>query len=404
MRLWDTHPFLDLTLVRGQGSTVWDDRGRPYLDLVSGTWCAALGHGHPRWTEAVQRLAGTLVHGAGSCRSGGIERGLAKLGEILPPRLDRAVFLSSGSEAVELALKMARAATKTEGVAILEGCFYGSTNHALSLSEAGRGMDFLPSPGRTHRLPRPDCRRCPMGRTAGCGGAFPCLEPLEQLPEGAVAAVLYEPVISGAGILVPPAGYGARLRAVCSRKGILLLCNEVTTGLGRTGRWFGFEHEGIVPDLLVMGKVLGAGLPVSAVATTAEVESACAGRVVHGQSHQDDPFSGGLAAEVIGILQAEALVPRAGAVGRRLGSGLEALRARRPGLYEVRGLGAMVGIELEAELAPQGPRLVQDLLRRGFLVGYQPASRSFRLFPPYVITEPELDAFLAALEDVLTSL
>jgi 2,2-dialkylglycine decarboxylase (pyruvate) len=402
MHLWNTNPFAGISLAKGQGCTVWDDRGKPYLDLLSGTWCAALGYGHPRWTAAVQRLAGSLVHMGGAFHHAGLERGMAKLAEILPPRLDRAVFLSSGSEAVELALKMARAATGAHEFVVLEGCFYGSTNHALSLSEMGRTIDFLPSPGTVHRLPKPDCARCPM--SADCDGSFPCLEKLEALPDHAIAAVLFEPVISGAGILVPPPGYAAKLRETCTRKGFPLLCNEVTTGLGRTGRWFGFEHDGIVPDLLIMGKILGAGLPVSAVATTQEIEAACGSKVLHLQSHQNDPFSGGLAAEVITILQEERLVEASEIIGHRLREGVSAMRLRKPAIKAVRGLGTMVGIELQPEVAPQGPAIVKRMLEKGFLISFQPAYRSFRLFPPFVLTESEMDSFLVNFEDALGAL
>lgn len=401
MRSWNTHPFHEITLAGGKGSTVWDDRGKTYLDLLSGTWCATLGHGHPRWAAAVQRQAAGLVHAGSGFPSEGLAAGLAKLGEILPPELDRAVFLSSGSEAVELALKMARAATGGNEIVITEGAFYGSTPYALSLSEVGRSMPYLPAPGTVHRLPKPDCRRCPMGCGQGCNQTFPCLEPLEKLRGRPIAAVLYEPAISGAGILLLPPGYAARLKELAAACGAPLVCNEVTTGMGRTGRWFGFEHGGLVPDLLVLGKVLGAGLPVAAVATTAALEAACGGRLLHGQSHQNDPFSGALAAEVIAILQDEGLVARAARVGEHLRGGLAGVMARVPWIREVRCLGAMVGIEVQEDAHARGPEWARRLLQRGFIVNYQPLSRSFRLFPPFVITETELDAFLEAFEGVL---
>ncbi len=405
MQTWATNPLAGITLVRGQGCTVRDSSGKAYLDLLSGTWCNVLGYGHPRWVRAVEAQAPALVHVGAPFATPEIDEALAKLREILPPALDRAVLLNTGSEAVELALKMARAATGAGGIVVVEGGYYGATTYALGLSEAGRTAAYLPQLGPVHRVPAPRCTRCPSGRTDGCAdGAFPCLAPLEALAaEGRrdVAAILWEPVVSAAGVLVPPRGWAPRLRELGARCGALLVAEEVTTGVGRTGRWFAFEHDGVVPDLLVVGKAIGAGLPVSAVVTTADVEARCRGTLAHVQSHQNDPFSGLVAATVVSILQEERLVERAAARGAELLAGLDAVRAHRAAVAEVRGLGAMVGVELAADRAGKGAEIAGRLLDRGFIVNWQPLSRSFRLFPPYVIASAEIAAFVEAFDDVM---
>jgi len=404
MQLWQTNPFDSVRLARAQGCTVWDTAGKPYLDLLSGTWCSVLGHAHPRWLAAVLAHASTLTHTASRFVSTAIEEAMGKLSEILPPGLNRAVFLSSGSEAVELALKMARAATGRKAVVVVERGYYGATMHALALSEAGRTMTYLPALDAVHRLPAPYCGRCPMGRSWPCDGTFPCLDGLAQLADQTnpdVAAVLYEPVIA-AGILAPPVGYGARLRELTSRCGAMLIAEEVTTGMGRTGRWFGFEHERIVPDILVIGKAIGGGLPVSVVVTSEAFESSCRDRLGrHVQSHQNDPFSGGVAAAVIAVLQDEKLVEAAAARGQQLMSGLDAIAARMQVIREVRGRGAMIGVELEARWAEQGPRMVADMFHAGFIIDFHAPSSTFRLFPPFVISQPEADSFLHAFERAL---
>lgn len=397
MDLLRTNPFVDTHFVRAQGCTLWDASGKPCLDLLSGTWCSVLGHSHPRWMEAVRDQVGRIVHTAAPFVADEVRGALDRLADTLPPQLDRAVLSNSGSEAVELSLKLALAATGREGIAVIERGYFGATIFAFSLSEVGRNFPFIPKPRGVLRLPAPDCRRCPKDRTfPGCG--YACLDALESV-EG-LAAVMYEPVFGVGAILVPPPGYGARLRELAARKGALLIAEEITTGMGRTGRWFGFEHDGIVPDIVAIGKAIGGGLPVAAVATTADVESRCSA-FRHVQSHQNDPFSGRIAATVIDILREERLVDASETKGRHLLERLGALAARREGIANVRGRGLMAGIELTPDFASRGTDIQRKLFELGFLVDYQPQTSTFRLFPPYVIGMEELDAFVAALDEAM---
>lgn len=213
-----------------------------------------------------------------------------------------------------------------------------------------------------------------------------------------IAAVLYEPVMAGGGMIVPPPGYGAQLRALTSRYEIPLIAEEVTTGMGRTGRWFGFEHDNIVPDILIIGKAIGAGLPVSAVVTTGEIEARCESVLRHVQSHQNDPLSGRIAATVISILQEDHLFEQAAERGAHLLEGLKIVQSRYPSIEDVRGKGAMVGIELTEDHADKGKVVFQRLLNAGFIVDYQHETATFRLFPPYIISTQEIDSFLIAFE------
>ncbi|MCP4660796.1 MAG: aspartate aminotransferase family protein [bacterium] len=402
MRLWQTNPFHKMVLTRGEGSTVWDTTGKPYVDLLSGTWCNILGYGHPRWVNAIREQVAKLTHVGASFFAEEVDHALPKLQEILPPLLNRVVFLNTGSEAVELALKMARAATHADRVVVIEKGYYGATSYALTLSEAGRTAPYLPRLGSVHRLPVPHCRRCPAGRSRPCGD-FACLDGLRALVEDGepLAAVIYEPVMGAGGIIVCPDGYGTRLRDLTSRCGALLIAEEVTTGVGRTGRWFGFEHDDVVPDVLVIGKAIGAGLPVAVVATTEEVETRCGSVLRHVQSHQNDPLSARMAATVISILQEEGLIEAAAGQGACLMNGLRDLQSRCPSIAEVRGKGAMLGVELVEEQAARGPAMVERLLEAGFIVDYQPHNATFRFFPPYVVSTSEIDAFLSAFEQVL---
>jgi 2,2-dialkylglycine decarboxylase (pyruvate) len=405
MRNWPTNPFQDITLSYGKGCKVWDDQGKSYLDLLSGTWCSVLGHGHPRLISAINNQAERLIHTPSAFLSDEIEMALSKLAEILPRELNRAVFLNTGSEAVELALKMARSAKNRDGLVIMERGYYGATSYALSLSEIGRGVGYLPSFGSIHRIPAPNCLDCPMNLSWPCDPRFACLHSLEELSQGPgklPAAVIYEPVMGNGGIIVPPRGYGTRLREVTSKCDALLIAEEVTTGLGRTGRWFAFQHENILPDILVLGKALGAGLPVSAVISTEEVAERCRNRVTHVQSHQNDSFSGRIASTVISIIQDENLVQKAGEMGRYLMEGLRNIKRYAPSIRDVRGLGAMVGVELDSDWSDRGPDMILALLERGFILDYRAPYSTFRLFPPYIISQQEIDEFLHAFGKILT--
>lgn len=400
MRLWHTNPLEGITLVGGEGCRVFDASGKAFLDMLAGTWCNILGYGHRRWIEAVQEQASTLAHVGSSFATREIEEAMGRLREILPAALNRVVFLNTGSEAVELALKMARAATGEEGVVVFQRGYYGATTYALSLSEAGRDVPYLSTPQGIHRLPAPICRSCPAGRTWPCGD-FACLETPPASgngDRGGIAAILWEPVMGVGGMIVPPAGHGSRVRELASRCGAMLIAEEVTTGMGRTGRWFGFEHDDIVPDILVIGKALGAGLPVAAVVTSESVESRCRGVLRHVQSHQNDPFSGRIAAAVISIMQEEGLVERVARQGGALLEGLGDVQRRCPRICDVRGRGLMIGIELAPEWAEDGTAVARRLLEDGIIVDYRPHDATFRLFPPYVISDEEIDVFLETFE------
>ncbi|MBN2379589.1 aspartate aminotransferase family protein [candidate division WOR-3 bacterium] len=405
MQTWRTNPFEDIVLTHGEGCVVWDKKGRSYLDLLSGCWCSVLGHSHPRLLDVVGKQVSKLIHVGPAFRSEEVEAALHKIEGIVPPSLERTVFLNTGSEAVELAIKMARAATGADAIIASEGGYYGATTYALSLSEAGRNSSWLPSVESMVRIPAPLCRNCPHNMPQPCK-EFPCLNELRDLCRSKTfkaAAILYEPALAYPGIIVPPEGYGAHLKELVQELDAFFIAEEVTTGVGRTGRWFGFEHDGIVPDILVLGKALGAGLPVAAVITTQDVEERCRNRLIHVQSHQNDPFSAAVAEVVISVIEEEELVHRAATLGKYLVNRLRELQSKLHSISEIRGRGLMIGIELARELVSKGPEISRRLLDAGFITGYQARNATFRLFPPYVIERKQLDEFLGAFEEILHS-
>jgi 4-aminobutyrate aminotransferase-like enzyme len=340
-----------------------------------------------------------LTHVGKSFATEEIQQVLSKLSTILPSSLNRTVFLNTGSEAVELALKMARAATGKSGVIALERGYYGATSYALALSESGRNAAYLPHPGDLLRLPTPHCSHCPVKKSPPCEGLACIDDYLENL--GNIAAVLYEPIMAVGGVIVPPPGYGARLRTVADQAQALLIAEEVSTGIGRTGRWFGFEHEAIVPDILVLGKALGAGLPVAAVITTEDVEALCQGVLRHVQSHQNDPFSASLVQTVLSVIEEEDLLQRVRSRSAFLTQGLRVLESQFPLIEEVRGNGLMLGIQVEETQAAYAQKIAESLLHAGYILDYQSHTSTYRLFPPYIISSPEIERFLGTFEGLL---
>ena len=405
MRVWKTLSMKDTVMTRSEGCRVWDRDGNSYLDLQSGYWCNVLGYGNPDLIEPVKSQIDRLVNVMSAFRTDEIELALSELEKLLPPTLSRAAFLNSGSEAVDLALKMARAATGRTGVVVNERGYYGATSYPFSLSWPGMSAPYLPDSGEVHRLPPPLCQSCEHGSREDCSD-FRCLDGLQRLVDEGntnIAAVMYEPVL-GAGILVPPIGYGARLRVYADALGALLISEEVTTAPGKTGRWFAYQHDGIEPDILVLGKAVGAGFPVSVVVTTEEVEDRCGDSLRHVQSHQNDAFSGRVVATVLSIIREQGLVEQTAEKGEYFLEALRGLAVEYPFFVDVRGRGLIFGVELGEEHAHLGTAIQDQLFERGYLMDYSASTNTFRFFPPYVITYEEIDSFIADLRETLAYL
>lgn len=401
-----TGPRSDLRPVRGEGCWLWDEAGKRYLDLLAGTWCNVLGHGHPRFTRAIGTQIEKLIHTGSGVVTQEVQAAAECLSTILPAHLDRVTFLNTGSEAVELAIKIARIATRRMEVMGFQYGYYGATNQALALSEAGRGAPYLPAAGSIPPIPAPTCYRCPVEESyPECH--FRCLQEwrtdVEEMAPKA-AAIIFEPVLAAGGVIVPPPGYLRALAELARSWGCLLIAEEVTTGVGRTGCWFAFQHDGLSPDVLALGKALGNGLPVAAVVTTAQVEEACAGRLRHVQSHQNDPFSGAVARVVIDIIRREGLVSQAREMGAYLLQGLRRLQSVHSEIGEVRGLGLMAALELKGEEARErGIRIQRWLRDAGIILDFQPHTATFRFFPSYVISRDQLDCALELLDEALAA-
>jgi acetylornithine/N-succinyldiaminopimelate aminotransferase len=364
-----------LTLVRGDGATVWDDRGRSYVDLVAGIAVNALGHAHPAVVEAVSRQVATLGH-TSNLVANEPSMLLAERLLSLTGRDGRVFFASSGAEANEAAFKMARRTGRASVVAA-EGSFHGRTMGALALTgQPAKRAPFEPLPEGVSFVPYGD----PAALRSAVGAW--------------TAAVVLEPVLGEGGVVPAPDGYLATARRVTRERGVLLVLDEVQTGIGRTGAWFAHQAVGVEPDVLTLAKGLGGGLPVSACVAFGDA----AGLLQpgqHGTTFGGNPVSCAAALAVLDTIERDGLLERAKALGEWLTTAIEDLG--HPIVDHVRGPGLMLGIVLRAPVAARAEAALREL---GFLVNAV-APDVLRLVPPLVLTDTQAASFVAALPRAL---
>lgn len=402
-----------------KGANVRDADGNVYVDLTAAFAVAGAGHAHPRIVEAVRAQGQRLVHGMGDVHPPAIKVELLRaLAEVAPGGLAKSILANSGAEAVEAALKTAAIATGKPRVVAFHGGYHGLTYRALSVS--GREDFRAPFSGQLGAdvvfLPYPYPLRSPFGRDPEqvCAATLRYLEHLLDTPGTAhegIGAVLVEPIQGRGGDVVPPDGFLAGLRRICDERGLLLIFDEVYTGFGRTGRWFACEHEGVVPDLMAVGKGLTGGFPFAACIGTPEVMDRwprSSGEAIHTSTFLGHPLGCAAALASIVALRGERLVERSAALGERMRARLAAFAAGHPRIAEVRGRGMMIGVELVRDRASLEPapelvgRVVVEALRRGIIVlGGGIHGNVLSLSPPFVLSDAQADHALGVLEEIL---
>jgi acetylornithine/LysW-gamma-L-lysine aminotransferase len=371
------YPKRPIALVRGQGARVWDADGREYIDCLAGHGVASLGHCHPAVTTAIQEQAGLLVTCSEILYNDQRAALLAELADRVPGDLSRAFLCNSGAEAVEGAIKIARLFTGRPGVVATMRGFHGRTLGALSATWKQKYREpFSPLvPGFSH-VP------------------FNDLEAMTEHVTEDTAAVLVEVVQGEGGVRLGDVDYFRGLRRLCDERGVLLIVDEIQTGLGRTGCWFAYEHVGITPDVLCLGKAIGGGLPMGAVLWREALGTLPAG--VHGSTFGGNPLVCAASRSVLHTLAEEELPARAARLGETFMAGLRGIESSL--VREVRGRGLMVGVELRQRVTP----ILKMLMERGVLA--LPAGPTVvRFLPPLVIEEAELQAVLETVRDVLRS-
>ncbi|WTW93511.1 aspartate aminotransferase family protein [Streptomycetaceae bacterium NBC_01309] len=409
--------FWPEVITRASGSWLETADGRRVLDFTSGQLCATVGHSHPHVTQAIERSLRETVHLNSRMLSTPVLDLAETLVGLMPEGLDRVMLLSTGGEANEAALRMAKLATGGFEVLGLTRSWHGMTmgSQAVTYAAARRGHGPL-APG-AFALPAPYAYRCPIRHCSDTCDTT-CLEVgFEQFDEqttGAPAAVIAEPVLSAGGVIVPPPGYFARLAGLARERGMPVVLDEAQTGFGRLGAMFGFELFDFQPEFVTLSKSLGGGLPISAVVTTAEIEQAAYDKgMFYFTSHQSDPLPAAAGLAVLDVVRDEDLVAKARERGERLGGHLRELQKRHEAIGDVRGLGLLWGVEFVAdrdtrEPASQfGDAVTAACEQAGLCMNIVrsqsgPMSACMRIAPPLTVSDDEIDTAAEILDAALT--
>jgi 2,2-dialkylglycine decarboxylase (pyruvate) len=402
-------------LAESHGSIVIDTNGKQYLDFQSGQMGAALGHQHPRIVRRITETMQTMLHATNTMPNVPRLRLHAKVSQILPRPLEKSLFLVSGSDSIEGSIDLARKATGGLDIVGLHVGLHGSTSFiSRSVSFAWNRKKHAVAPA-TQAILAPYCYRCPLALS------FPdcklqCLTTSMELADanftGKPAAFIGEPVLSAGGVIVPPPGWYAALAEQLRQRGMLMILDEAQTGLGKTGRLFGFQHEAsLSPDIIAISKHFGGGLPISAVCTTPEVaDRAVANGYFATRSHAADPLLCAAGEESIDIVVEENMPGKAAAIERRIKRALTDMQSEIELIGDVRGRGVLLGIELVTDRHSKTPanaaaRLVaEECLAEGLIFqlrGVGGALNVIRLVPPMTTSETEVDRALSILYDAL---
>jgi 4-aminobutyrate aminotransferase/(S)-3-amino-2-methylpropionate transaminase len=400
------------------GCNVRDADGNVYVDLTAAFGVAALGHRHPRIVDAVRVQADRLVHGMGDVHPPEVKvRCLEAIAATVPVPDAQTVLATSGAEAVEIALKTAALAAGRPGVLCFTGAYHGLTYGALAVTDRAHFRAPFEPQLNPHvvRVPYPDPYRRPIEFPPDADPAAAALAAARHVlatERGRrVGAVLVEPILGRGGVVVPPDGFLRGLRELCDAHGLLLILDEILTGLGRTGRTLACEHEGVVPDLVCLGKALTGALPFAACVGRASAMAAwppSTGEAIHTSTFLGHPLGCAAAIASLDLLREERLAERAARLGTRALDRLRTWTERDPRVGDVRGRGLLLGVEFVRDRERRTPdpdaaaAVARAALRRGVLVlRAGPYGNVLQLTPPLTIPEPLLDGALDLLEACL---
>jgi 2,2-dialkylglycine decarboxylase (pyruvate) len=408
--------FEPAIIERAKGSYVYDADDRAILDFTSGQMSALVGHSHPKIVETVQRQVATAAH----LFSGMLSRPVVELAErlaALAPGLDKVLLLSTGGEANEAAIRMAKLVTGKHEVVAFSKSWHGMTGAAASATYSAGRKGYGPAAVGSLAIPTPNSFRPRFKNPDGTLDWRTEIEDafalIDSQSTGNLAAFIAEPILSSGGMLELPEGYLAVLKQKCHERGMLLILDEAQTGIGRTGLMFAHERDGVQPDILTLSKTIGAGLPLSAVMTTPEIEAEAHARgYLFYTTHASDPLPAAVGTAVLDIVAEEGLVERSAVLGQRLFDGLSALKAKHECVGDVRGRGLFLGLEIIRDAESREPdhelgsRISEEAFRRGLnmnIVKLPGMGGVFRIAPPLTISEAEIDEGLGILADSIAS-
>ncbi|MFF5288691.1 aspartate aminotransferase family protein [Paractinoplanes globisporus] len=400
--------FTPEIIERAEGSFVYTADGRRLLDFTSGQMSAILGHSHPAVVATVQRQAATLDHLFSGMLSRPVVELARRLAGTLPEPLEKVLLLTTGAESNEAAIRMAKLVTGRHEVVSFARSWHGMTQAAASATYSSGRKGYGPAAPGNFAIPTPNSYRpdftTPDGELDWRRQLDYAFELFDAQSVGSLAACIVEPILSSGGVLDLPPGYLGALRDKCHERGGLLILDEAQTGLCRTGDWYAFQRDGVVPDILTLSKTLGAGLPLAAVITSAEIE-----QIAHERSylffttHVSDPLVAAVGNTVLDVLQRESLDRRAAELGAYLRKGLNGLKEQHDVIGDVRGRGLLVGLELSSdELGAAVTRRCLELGLHMNVVQLPGMGGVFRIAPPLTSSPAELDLGLEILDRAIT--
>ena len=401
-----------LVIARGEGAFVEDVDGNVFLDCTAGIAVTSTGHSHPEVVAAIVEQAGRFLHMSGTDFYYELQARLGEeLSSIAPmPGPHRTFFGNSGTEAIEASIKLARHHTKRQNLIAFIGAFHGRSMGSLSLtaSKPAQRKGFFPLlPGVFH-VPYANCYRCPVNASPETCAAE-CLRFLEEqtlfhlVPPEDVAAIVVEPIQGEGGYIVPPHVFHQRLRELASRHGMLLIVDEVQSGMGRTGKWFAIEHANVEPDLVATAKGIASGLPLGVVIARSALMSWPPG--AHASTFGGNPVACAAAMATIRLIR-ERLMQNAADVGAHLLAGVRSLMDKHAVIGDVRGRGLMIGVELvrdrrtKERATRERDRVVRECFNRGLLV-LGAGQNAIRLSPPLILTKDQADTAIRILDEAL---
>jgi 4-aminobutyrate aminotransferase len=401
---------------RGEGHTLYDSAGRGFLDFACGIATTSLGHHHPAVTAAIKDQADRLIH---ICNALGYVESVARLAALIadscPAPLDTVFFGNSGAEAVEASLKLARRVTGRPGIIAFRGAFHGRTFGAASVTSSSINYrtGYEPLLPAVYLTPFPNVYRYfgddEEAATTGAMGALHTLL-AHEIPPSEVAAIIIEPIQGEGGFNPAPVAFLRELRRLCDEHGILLIADEIQSGMGRTGKMWSFEYADIVPDVVCVAKALANGLPIGAIVTRRELQERW-GVGAHGTTFGGNPVSCAAGVAVLTTIAEQGLVANAAARGGELEAGLRSLMGRDERIGDVRGRGLMMGVELVRDRATRDPdtatceKLIEAYADQGLLVlNCGTHHNVIRFLPPIDVTGDEISSGLAMFEAALKSI
>ena len=398
---------------RAEGIYLYDAEDNRYIDFTSGIGVTNTGHCHPNVVKAIQDQAAKLIFGQINCVIPPVTVELAeKVNAITPPEIDRFFFSNSGAEAVEASVKLARAATGKRNIIVMQGSFHGRTHQtmAMTTSKYIYRHNYQPLPGAVFVAPAPYAYYYGWDEEETIEFCMKQLDMLlhSQTAPDETAAIVIEPVLGEGGYVPMPSGYLQEVRKLCDQHGILLIVDEVQSGFGRTGRFFAFEHADIVPDIIIMAKGLGSGLPISGIASRADLMAKWRPGTHGGTYGGGSAIAAAGACATIDTIVGEKLVENSAEMGNYLITKLRQLQKKYPVIGDVRGQGLMVGIEFtdanDQPDAKTASAVLRSCLDNHLLLlicgSYQ---NVMRWIPPLVVTKAQLDEALAIFEQALSA-